>query len=566
MIRDMAEPTMSIADVDAMLTGEGGFFETVPVIVNGVEVTTAKNRAPHLRALLQNSANHGGDGSARYYVFDDGTEATFAENIATAASLAAGLAERYGIGHGDRVAILAANTPEWIQSFWAITSLGAIAVAMNGWWTEDEIRYGLELTTPKLLLADAKRAERITGDPGVPLVVFEEDFAELRDHAPGADLPDTPINEDDAATILFTSGTTGRPKGAIITHRNFNAYLTCAFILGARDAFRFPANPDDPPKPPMLSLAASPLFHISGLHSCCITAVASGMGHVWTTGRFDPEKVLQLTETYKITRLSGVTTQVWRIIEHPKFHEYDTSSVTAIGGGGSVWSPELLRACREALPHAERPVGVGYGLTECSGLATSASDDVLREHPESVGSAIPTCDLAIHDDDDNPLPDGEIGNVMLRGPMVTPGYWDNPEATAEAIRPGGWLRTGDFGRIENGLLFLASRRTDLIIRGGENIYPVEIENRLDEHPAVREVVVLGVDHRELGQEVKAYVVPFDDADVTTDKLAAFVGATLAPHKVPAHWEIRTEPLPRNATGKILKQVVAGNAENTFIEE
>jgi acyl-CoA synthetase (AMP-forming)/AMP-acid ligase II len=150
--------------------------------------------------------------------------------------------------------------------------------------------------------------------------------------------------------------------------------------------------------------------------------------------------------------------------------------------------------------------------------------------------------------------------------MVTPGYWDNPEATADTIRPGGWLRTGDFGRIENGLLFLASRRTDLIIRGGENIYPVEIENRLDEHPAVREVVVLGVDHRELGQEVKAYVVPFDDTDVTTDELAAFVGETLAPHKVPAHWEIRTEPLPRNATGKILKQVVAGNAENTFIEE
>ena len=566
MIRDMAEPTMSIADVDAMLTGEGGFFETVPVVVNGVEVTTAKNRAPHLRALLQNSANHGGDDSARYYVFDDGTEATFAENIATAASLAAGLAERYDIGHGDRVAILAANSPEWIQSFWAITSLGAIAVAMNGWWTEDEIRHGLKLTTPKLLLADAKRAERITGDPGVPLVVFEEDFAELRDHALGAELPDTPIDEDDAATILFTSGTTGRPKGAIITHRNFNAYLTCAFILGARDAFRFPADPDDPPKPTMLSLAASPLFHISGLHSCCVTAVASGMGHVWTTGRFDPEKVLQLTETYKITRLSGVTTQVWRIIEHPKFHEYDTSSVTAIGGGGSVWSPELLRACREALPHAERPVGVGYGLTECSGLATSASDDVLREHPESVGAAIPTCDLAIHDDDDNPLPDGEIGNVMLRGPMVTPGYWDNPEATADTIRPGGWLRTGDFGRIENGLLFLASRRTDLIIRGGENIYPVEIENRLDEHPAVREIVVLGVDHRELGQEVKAYVVPFDDAVVTTDELAAFVGETLAPHKVPTHWEIRTEPLPRNATGKILKQVVAGNAENTFIEE
>ena len=288
------------------------------------------------------------------------------------------------------------------------------------------------------------------------------------------------------------------------------------------------------------------------------------MGHVWTTGRFDPEKVLQLTETYKITRLSGVTTQVWRIIEHPKFHEYDTSSVTAIGGGGSVWSPELLRACREALPHAERPVGVGYGLTECSGLATSASDDVLRK--SGVGRFgdpdMRPCDPRRRR---QPAPRRRDWQRDVARPDGHTRLLGQPEATAEAIRPGGWLRTGDFGRIENGLLFLAAA-APISSSGGENIYPVEIENRLDEHPAVREVVVLGVDHRELGQEVKAYVVPFDDADVTTDELAAFVGATLAPHKVPAHWEIRTEPLPRNATGKILKQVVAGNAENTFIEE
>lgn len=557
---------MTVAEVDAMLTGEGGFFETETATVAGVDVTTLKNRAPHLRALLANSANHGGDGSSRYYVFDDGREASFADNIAHAASLAAALRERHGIGAGDRVAILAANCPEWIQTFWAVTSLGAIVVAMNGWWTEDEIRYGLELTEPSLLIADRRRIDRLTGGTDVETVVIEDGFAALLDHAPDAPLPDVEIDEDDPATILFTSGTTGRPKGAVITHRNFGAYLACAFILGARDAFRFPADPDAPPAPPLLSLAASPLFHISGLHSCCVTAVASGFGHVWTTGRFDPEKVLRLTEQYRITRLSGVTTQVWRIIEHPRFGEFDTSSVTSIGGGGSVWSPELLRACRDALPHADRAVGVGYGLTECSGLATHAGDEVLRAHPDSVGYPIPTCEVAIHDDEDNPLPDGVIGNVMLRGPMVTPGYWQDPDATGETIRPGGWLRTGDFGRLEDGLLFLSSRRTDLIIRGGENIYPVEIENRLDEHPAVREVAVLGVDHRELGQEVKAVIVPFDDATVSETELAAFVAETLAPHKVPAHWEIRHDPLPRNATGKILKQVVAGTAENTFIED
>jgi long-chain acyl-CoA synthetase len=253
---------MTIAEADAILTGEGGFFETTKAVVNGVEVTTLKNRAPHLRALLANSANHGGDGSTRYYVFDNGQEATFAENIQHAASLAAGLAERYGIGPGDRVAILAANAPEWIQSFWAITSLGAIAVAMNGWWTEDEIRYGIELTEPKLLLADQKRFDRLTSDPGVPTVVFETGFAELRDHNLDAALPDVPINEDDPACILFTSGTTGRPKGAIITHRNFSAYVACAFLIGARDAFRFP--PQGQPAP-MVALAASPLFHVSGV-------------------------------------------------------------------------------------------------------------------------------------------------------------------------------------------------------------------------------------------------------------------------------------------------------------
>ena len=566
--RDSAAPEMSIAEADAMLTGPGGFFEIVTETVNGVEIPVVTGPHTSLRDLLAASMNHGGDGSARYYLFDDGRSATFAENISHAAAVAAALADRYGVGPGDRVGLLGANQPGWIQGFWGTVSSGAIAVAMNGWWKGDEIRYGIELTEPKVLIADRRRLERLGGDPGIPVIGMAPDEADsvdsLIDAYRDASLPDVGIAVDDPAAILFTSGTTGRPRGAIQTHRNFFAYLTCAFMIGARQFVRFPGESMDVGGP---TLACSPLFHVSGLHACAIMAVGAGFNHLWTTGRYDPEKILRLTEEHGIARWSGVTTQVWRLVEHPRLHDYDVSSVTSIGGGGSMWSPELQEICRTALPHARTTVTIGYGLTESSGLATSAADDVLRAHPDSVGYPLPTVGVRITDDDGAELAEGSVGNICLSGPVVTPGYWNDPAATAETIRDG-WLRTGDYGYVRDGLLFLVSRRSDLIIRGGENIYPAEIEQRLDAHPAVAESAVIGVEHRELGQEVKAVVVVNEeppDEDLVPE-LSAWVAATLADIKVPAHWELRTEPLPRNATGKILKQVVQGDADYDFIEE
>jgi len=565
---DSAAPAMSIAEADAMLTGPGGFFEIVTETVNGVEMGVVAGPHSSLRDLLAASMNHGGDGSARYYLFDDGRSATFAENISHAAAVAAALADRYGVGPGDRVGLLGANQPGWIQGFWGTVSAGAVAVAMNGWWKGDEIRYGIELTEPKVLIADRRRLERLVGDPGIPVIGMAPDEADsvdsLIDAYRDTPLPDVGIALDDPAAILFTSGTTGRPRGAIQTHRNFFAYLTCAFMIGARQFVRFPGESMDVGGP---TLACSPLFHVSGLHACAVMAVGAGFNHLWTTGRYDPEKILRLTEEHGIARWSGVTTQVWRLVEHPRLHDYDVSSVTSIGGGGSMWSPELQEICRTALPHARTTVTIGYGLTESSGLATSAADDVLRAHPDSVGYPLPTVGVRITDDDGAELPEGSVGNICLSGPMVTPGYWNDPAATAETIRDG-WLRTGDYGYTRDGLLFLVSRRSDLIIRGGENIYPAEIEQRLDAHPAVAESAVVGVEHRELGQEVKAVVVVGEeppDEDLVAE-LRAWVAATLADIKVPAHWELRTEPLPRNATGKILKQVVQGDADYDFIEE
>jgi len=567
---DGAAPAMTVAEADAVLTGPGGFFEIVTENVGGIEMGVVASPHQSLRDLLAASANHGGDGSARYYLFDDGRGATFAENIDHAAAVAAALTQRYGVEPGDRVGLLGSNQPGWIQAFWGTVSAGAVAVAMNGWWKGAEIRYGIEMTGPKVLVADRRRLERLDGDPGVPVIAMDPDpdaaatIDSLVGTFAGSPLPDCPTAIDDPAAILFTSGTTGTPRGAIQTQRHFLAYLNCAYMIGGRQFLRFPGETIDAGGP---TLACSPLFHVSGLHACAVTAVGAGAGHLWTTGRYDPEKILRLTEEHGIARWSGVTTQLWRLVEHPRLADYDTSSVVGVGGGGSLWSPELQQKCRTALPHARISVSVGYGLTESSGLATSAADDVLRAHPDSVGYPLPTVGVRITDDDGRELPDGEAGNICLSGPMVTPGYWNDPAATAETIRDG-WLRTGDYGYLRDGLLFLVSRRSDLIIRGGENIYPAEIEQRLDAHPAVAESAVLGVEHRELGQEVKAVAVVDGDrpaADLIAE-LEAWVADTLADIKVPAHWELRTEPLPRNATGKILKQVVQGDADYDFIEE
>ena len=575
---DRDTPAMSVAEADAMLTGPGGFFEIVDETVGGTEMGVVASPHRSLRDLLAASVNHGGDGSARYYLFDDGRSATFAQNIEHAAAVAAGLAQRYGVGPGDRVALLGANQPGWIQGFWGTVSAGGVAVAMNGWWKGDEIRYALELTEPTVLITDRRRLERLGSDPGVPVILMDPEpdgaasgrgmttvdslVADYR----GTPLPDREIAVDDAAAILFTSGTTGRPRGAIQTQRNFFAYLSCAFMIGARQFLRFPGQSMDVGGP---TLACSPLFHVSGLHACAVMAVGAGFNHLWTTGRYDAEKILRLTEKHGIARWSGVTTQIWRLVEHPRLRDYDVSSVTSIGGGGSIWSPELQEICRTSLPHARTTVTIGYGLTESSGLATSAADDVLKDNPDSVGYPLPTVSVRITDDDGTDLPDGAVGNICLFGPMITPGYWNDPEATADAIRDG-WLRTGDYGYHRDGLLFLVSRRSDLIIRGGENIYPTEIEQRLDAHPAVAESAVFGVEHRELGEEVNAVVVVdgsvVEPSDDLVDDLRAWVADALADIKVPAHWELRTEPLPRNATGKILKRVLQGEADYDFIEE
>ncbi len=554
-----------LAAIEARLTGPGGPFEIAVEDVLGARMPVFKNRLRSLRSLLELSS---AQGEKEYLVHRD-RRISYDEHLRLVAKLAGVLRDRFGVRKGDRVAILAENGPEWILSFWAAQALGAVAVSLNGWWVGDEILYGVRDCDPKLLIADRRRLERVSASElRVPVVEIESDFERLLARADDAPLAEVEISEDDPAAILYTSGTTGRPKGATNTQRNILALLGLQFFHGARMMLPAAADgraPTGPARPPC-ALVTTPLFHVSGLYTGAIVMLASGAKTVWRSGRFDPVDVMRLIERERVTSWGPMGTMVHRVVHHPDVAKYDLSSVASIGSGGAPMSPELQQKIRAVFPNAQASLRLGYGLTECTALATLAFGEELARHPTTAGRPLPTVQLEIRGADGRALAEGETGEICVRSPLVMAGYWRNPQASAESIAADRWLRTGDVGRIEQGRLYVDSRARDLILRGAENIYPVEIEQRLEAHPDVLEAAVVGVDHEELGQEVKAIVVPRPGAQPGAAQLAAWVAEALAAFKVPAHWQLREEPLPRNATGKVLKNVLVGAAGNAFVAE
>jgi long-chain acyl-CoA synthetase len=549
---------LEIQRVTEQLTAPGQAFELIDEDVLGERLPVFRQRARSLREVLEGSARFG---ERDCYVFGDGRRFRFDQLADEVASLAAGLRDRHGVGAGDRVAVCAANCPEWVLTFWACASLNAVLVAMNGWWTGAEMRTAIELTSPTLLIMDEKRRARLEGDPGVPTVIVERDFVAIAVAGVTA-LPESPIAEDDPFMLIFTSGTTGRPKAAVLSHRAVVAYLMAQSFTGARGAAL--AGRTAATGPPPVRLAPYPLFHVSGL-SMVVGSVMTGAKSVWPLGRFDPAAVIALTKQEGVGMWGGGTTHIVRLLEHPDIETLDPHQLVSVGVGGSATPPAIIRQTEERFPHLEGTMSSGYGSTE-TGLLSFAPNWMLRAAPECVGPALPTVALRITDDVGTVLPEGAEGNVEARSCQSMLGYWHNDAANAETILTGRWIRTGDFGRIEDGVLFIASRLRDLIIRGGENIYPFEIENRLDEHPDVAEAAVYGVDDPTYGQEVKAVVVVRAGAAPTVDELLTFCAEKLASYKVPSILEFRIEPLPRTANGKVMKQVLSGESDNVFVED
>jgi long-chain acyl-CoA synthetase len=528
--------------------GPGGRFE----VADGRFTAAPSN----LGFLFELASGHG-DKIALVY---EDERMTFADVWQRAGTFGALLRDRYGVQPGDRVAIAMRNYPEWVLAFQAITSIGAIAVALNAWWTTEELEYGLEDSGSTVVIADQERVERI--EPFRERLGLAVVGVRLDRDAPGVDrledvldrdapMPRVDVASDDDAIILYTSGTTGHPKGAVSTHR---AVLSALLAFGARSAINALMRPDeaaDAGRDPTAYILVVPLFHATGLIPVMLGCTASGAKLVMMY-RWDPERALELIERERVTAFVGVPTMAWDLLESPDFDTRDTSSLISVGGGGAPAPPELVRRVDSSFSRG-RPQ-IGYGMTETNAYGPGNSGaDYLRK-PNSSGRAVPVMEVKVVDEDGNDLPPGEVGEIWFRGPNLIRGYWNKPEATAETITPDGWLRSGDLGRLDDeGFIYVEDRAKDMVLRAGENVYCAEVEAAVYEFPGIAEAAVYGVPHERLGEEVALALVPTAGVELDLEALDAHLRQHLAAFKVPTIVRVLDQRLPRNASGKVLKR-------------
>ncbi|MCP3407110.1 class I adenylate-forming enzyme family protein [Bradyrhizobium sp. CCGB01] len=557
-------PAVSLDETYRILTAPGAPFEMETITVAGRPIRAYKKAHRDLRAIFEASKAWG---DRTFIVFED-ERLTFAEHYRAASALAWWLADDFDVKKGDRVAIAMRNFPEWPIAFWAATIIGAIAVPLNAWGTGDDLAYGLRDSGANVAIVDGERLARLkslTADHAAALIAVRaapetrgettalEDligppsrYGALLDRAP----PDRNVHPDDDATILYTSGTTGRSKGALGTHRNIMCNLVNIAFSGARAAIR---RGDPLPAPPNVQKAVLlpvPFFHVTGCHSIMIPALANG-SKIVLMYKWNAEAALELIERERINGMSGVPSMTWQLLESPDFERRDVSSLEGLSYGGAAASPELTRKVAALFPG--RFGGTGYGATETSSVSTSNGAEDYLAHPDSVGPAVPGCDLRVIDDAGNVLPVGAIGELEIYGGNVVKGYWNNPQATTAAFRDG-WYRTGDIVRMDaEGFVYLLDRAKDMLIRGGENVYCVEIEDALLAHPDIFEAAIVGIPDRVLGELVGAVVRAKAGSRLTADQVIEHLRPRLAAFKLPVHIDIRTEELPRTASGKIVKR-------------
>ena len=541
------------------LTGAGAPFEITEADVLGNRLKIYRNAPPSVREFWLSTEEQFAE---RPYLIYHDEVLTYAETHARTRAVANWLLAQ-GVRPGERVAISMRNYPEWMIIYWACCSVGITVVGMNAWWTAEEMGFALRDSEPKVLFLDIERLQRVREKPeiadgmtlaGVRLPEPAEGVIPWEDViATGGTLPDVTVDPDSDACIFYTSGTTGTPKGAQLTHRGCVANLMNMLYSRAASALAVQwatgeAPPDPPPVP--VTLITTPLFHVTANNCGAYASTASG-GALVLMYKWDAGEALRLIEKHRITSAGGVPVMSRELINHPDFEKTDTSSLLVVGGGGAQLPPDLVQKIESKVSTA-RP-NTGYGMTETCGIITSIAADFFVDKPDSCGPYMPNFEVKCVGPDDEEVAPGETGELWVRGSSVIKGYINRPEATAETITDG-WLHTGDIARIdEHGFIYIVDRKKDMVLRGGENIYCAEVETALYRHPAVAECSVFGVPDERLGEEVGAAVVIKPGEMVSEDELRSHCLSLMAKHKVPRYLWLMDEALPRNANGKFLKK-------------
>ena len=562
-------PAMTVAAAHALLTAPGARFEMEDVLHNGVATRTWKNGPRTMRDLFIVAHGHG---DRMFLVYED-DRVTY-DAFCRATLKLAQVLQAQGVMKGDRVAIVMRNLPEWPVALFAATLCGAIATPLNAWWTGPELAYGLANSGAKIALIDSERLERIaehldqipnlkhvyvaretqaSAHPKVTqlesIIGVPNDWSRL----PILPLPDVQIAPNDDATIFYTSGTTGKPKGALGSHLNVMTNTLTSACVQNRSFLRRGESPPvpSPNDPQRVLLLAVPLFHVTGFNAWMVPSVNLGSRLVMMR-KWDAEKAMQLIERERVTQAGGVPTIAWQLIEHPAREKYDLSSLVFVSYGGAPSAPELVRRIKAVFPQSYAMNG--WGMTEVSGGFMGNHAEDYEHRPDSCGPAPAVGEIKVMNaEGTKTMPAGEIGELWVKGPQVIKGYWNLPDATAETF-VNGWVKTGDVARIDaEGFCFLVDRAKDMLIRGGENIYCIRVESALYEHPAVMDAAVVGIPHRTLGEEPGAIVHLKPGTQATEADIKAFVATRLAAFEVPVKVKFWDEPLPRNPAGKILKK-------------
>lgn len=534
----------------------GGLFEITETEVRGVRTKVFAGTPPNLRFLYQMAAQR----EDEFVVYEE-ERWTMPEILKLSGQLGTTLINKFSITKGDRVAIAMRNYPEWIAAFAAITSIGAVAVPLNAWWEPEELGFALNDSGAKVVFADTERIEKILNsnvniaslqiirvrsksqdnDIAVPL----ESLLDL-----DSTMPEVEIDPDENATILYTSGTTGSPKGAVSSHR---AILSALLGFSARAQVAELVEPQkDPSEITQRNsfMLCVPLFHVTGLIPVMLGSFV-GQSKLVMMHKWDPNRALELIEQEQVTHFIGVPTMSWDLLEAETFNLKDTSTLRSVGGGGAPMPPELVKRIDENFKRGKP--GLGYGMTETNAYGPQNTGKEFLDHPTSTGRPVPIMQLRVTDSSGKVLTAGEKGELWFNGPTIITEYWNRPEATKEAIVDG-WLRSGDIGHMdEHGRVFVSDRVKDMVLRGGENIYCAEVEASIYELPEVYECSVYGVPDKRLGEKVACHIMIRPGSDLTDEQVRASLTGKIANFKIPELITIVSDPLPRNASGKILKR-------------